>query len=56
MDMKDQRVGIEVELTGITREAATKIAAEYFGSSSHYDGTCCKSSSFSINSKGKKIL
>ena len=39
MNMKDQRFGIEVELTGITREAAAKVAAEYFGTSSHYDGT-----------------
>ena len=29
MDMKDQRFGIEVEMTGITRGAASRIAAEY---------------------------
>lgn len=38
MDMKDQRFGIEVEMTGITREDAARIAAEYFGTSSRYIG------------------
>lgn len=38
MDMKDQRFGIEIELTGITREDAVKIAADYFDTTSHYDG------------------
>ena len=38
MDMKDQRFGIEVELTGITRERAAEIAAAYFGTSSRYVG------------------
>lgn len=38
MDMKDQRFGIEVEMTGITREDAAKIAAAYFGTSSRYLG------------------
>ena len=34
MDMKDQRYGIEVEFTGITRHRAAQVAAEYFGTSS----------------------
>lgn len=38
MDMKAQRFGIEVEMTGITREDAAKIAAAYFGTSSRYIG------------------
>ena len=38
MDMKAQRFGIEVELTGITREQAAKVAAAYFGTSSRYLG------------------
>lgn len=38
MDMKDQRFGIEVEMTGITREDAAAVAAEYFGTSSRYIG------------------
>ena len=39
MDMKDQRFGVEVEMTGITREKAAEIAASYFGTTTHYDGT-----------------
>lgn len=31
MDMKDQRFGIEIEFTGITREKAAEVTAEYFG-------------------------
>lgn len=31
MEMKDQRFGIEIELTGITREKAAEVTAEYFG-------------------------
>ncbi len=38
MDMKAQRFGIEVEMTGITRERAAQIAADYFGTSSRYLG------------------
>ena len=38
MDTKAQRFGIEVEMTGITREDAAKIAAAYFGTSSRYIG------------------
>lgn len=40
MDMKEQRFGIEIEMTGVTREQAAKAASEYFGTASHYDGTC----------------
>jgi hypothetical protein len=39
MDMKDQRFGIEIEFTGITREDAAKITARYFGTQAHFDGT-----------------
>ena len=38
MDMKAQRFGIEVELTGITPKEAADIAAAYFGTSSRYLG------------------
>ena len=31
MDLKEQRFGIEIEMTGITREAAAETVAEYFG-------------------------
>ena len=36
--MKTQTFGIEIELTGITREAAARLIAEYFGTSSYYVG------------------
>lgn len=37
--MKTQKFGIEIELTGITRETAAAIIAEYFGTESCYAGT-----------------
>jgi len=39
MDMKEQRFGIEIEFTGITRENAAIVLANYFGTRSRYDGT-----------------
>lgn len=39
MDLKDQRFGIEIEMTGITRQQAAEVAAEYFGTASRYLGT-----------------
>ena len=39
MDMKDQRFGIEIELTGVSREQAAQVAAEYFGTRAIYIGT-----------------
>lgn len=39
MDLKDQRFGIEIEMTGVSRRRAAEVAAEYFGSSSRYVGT-----------------
>ncbi len=38
MDLKDQRFGIEIECTGITRGDAARIAGEYFGRSCSYIG------------------
>lgn len=40
--MRTQRFGIEIELTGITREEAAKVIAEYFGTESYYIGTYYK--------------
>lgn len=37
--MKKQNFGVEIELTGITREAAAKVIATYFGTTSGYAGT-----------------
>lgn len=37
--MKTQTFGIEIELTGITRETAAKVIAEYFGTTSRYVGS-----------------
>lgn len=42
MDMKEQRFGVEIEMTGITRQKAAEIAASYFGTTTHYDGTFYK--------------
>ena len=36
--IKDQCFGVEVEMTGITREDAAQALAEYFGTSPHYYG------------------
>lgn len=37
--MKTQRFGIEIEMTGITREKAAKVIAKYFGTASRYAGS-----------------
>ena len=34
-NMKKQTIGVEVEMNGITREKAAKIAAEYFGTNQY---------------------
>ena len=39
MDLKDQKFGIEIELTGISRRRAAEAAAAHFGTSSYYVGT-----------------
>lgn len=39
MDMKEQRFGIEIELTGVSREQAAQVAARYFGTAVQYEGT-----------------
>ena len=36
--MKNQTIGIEIELTGITRETAAKTIASYFGTAANYIG------------------
>lgn len=38
MDLKDQKFGIEIELTGISRSRAAEVAATHFGTSSYYVG------------------
>ncbi|MSS11790.1 MULTISPECIES: amidoligase family protein [Eubacteriales] len=53
MDMREQRFGIEIEMTGVTREQAAKVAAEYFGTDSHYDGTFYNTYS-ALDSQGRK--
>lgn len=40
--MKTQRFGIEIEMTGITREVAAAVIAGYFGTESYYIGTYYK--------------
>lgn len=39
MELKEQRFGIEIEMTGITRQQAAEVTAEYFGTSSGYAGS-----------------
>ncbi len=36
--MREQKFGIEIELTGITREKAAEVIGTYLGSPTHYDG------------------
>lgn len=38
MDMREQKFGIEIELTGLTRQKAAEVIAKYLGSSYQYDG------------------
>ena len=39
--LKKQRFGVEIEMTGITREKAAKIVADVLGTTpSHPDSTC----------------
>ncbi|NSW89922.1 MAG: amidoligase family protein [Firmicutes bacterium] len=38
MEMKDQRFGIEIELTGLSRLRAAQVMAEYFGTPVSHDG------------------
>lgn len=42
MMIKNQNFGIEIELTGITRQNAAKVIANYFGTTSRYLGTYYK--------------
>ena len=37
--IKNQNFGIEIELTGITRENAAKVIASYYGTTTRYIGT-----------------
>ena len=38
MDMREQKFGIEIEMTGITRQRAAEVMAAYFSSEDSYDG------------------
>lgn len=38
MDLREQRFGLEVEMTGITRKQAAEAAAAFFGTASHHRG------------------
>lgn len=39
MELKEQKFGIEIEMTGVTREKAAQVVAEYFGTRHFYVGT-----------------
>ena len=53
MNMKEQRFGIEIEMTGVTRKAAADIAAAYFGTAANFDGTYYNTYS-ALDSQGRK--
>ncbi len=38
MDMREQKFGIEIELTGLTRQKAAEVIAKCLGQTSNYDG------------------
>ncbi|MHB8061441.1 MAG: amidoligase family protein [Ruminiclostridium sp.] len=38
MDLKEQKFGIEIEMTGITRQRAAQAIAEYLGTAPQYEG------------------
>ncbi len=38
MDLREQKFGIEIELTGITRQMAAEVLGDYFGNGYRYDG------------------
>ncbi len=38
MDLREQKFGIEIEMTGITRQRAAQAIAEYLGTTPQYDG------------------
>lgn len=38
MDLREQKIGIEVEMTGITRRRATEVISEYLGSTANHEG------------------
>lgn len=38
MDMREQKFGIEIELTGLTRQKAAGVISKYLGNSYQYDG------------------
>jgi len=42
MMIKEQNFGVEIELTGLTREAAAKVIANYYGTTARYIGTYYK--------------
>jgi len=38
VDMKEQRFGIEIEMTGLSRQHAAQVLSEYFGRPANFDG------------------
>lgn len=52
--MKKQNFGIEIELTGITREDAAKVMAEYFGTNQYYYDGGTYSTWIAVDGQGRK--
>lgn len=55
MDMREQKFGIEIELTGLTRQKAAEVIAKYLGSSCQYDGGYYEEYSVYDNQRGMII-
>ena len=37
MDMREQKFGIEIEMTGLSRKKAAEVMAKYLGGEAQYD-------------------
>lgn len=53
MELKEQKFGIEIEMTGITRAKAAEVTAEYFGTRVKYLGTYYDTYA-AINTEGRQ--
>ena len=53
MDLRELRFGVEIEMTGLTRQRAAQVAADFFGSRAEYDGSYYRKYS-ARDSQGRK--
>lgn len=38
MDLREQKFGIEIEMTGVTRQRSAEVIAQYFGTHPQHNG------------------